>query len=99
MVPHSWIKKFMKCVELYITSQFLSKSMDSWQTILMSGNEELARLNIQREIFQEDPLSPLFFVAGLIPLSYLRKVNSGYQLGKAQHKKINRFLFMGDLKL
>ena len=28
-------------------SHLLSKSMESWQTILMSGNEELARVNIQ----------------------------------------------------
>ena len=33
-------------------SHLSSKSMDSWQMILMSGNEELARVNIQRGIFQ-----------------------------------------------
>ena len=62
---------------------FLSKSMESWQTILMSRKEELARVNIQRGIFQGDTLSLLLFVIGLIPLSHiLRKVNAGYQLGK-----------------
>ena len=66
----------------------------------MSGNEELARVNIQRGIFQGDSLSPLLFVIGLIPLSQiLRKVNAGYQLWKGQHKKINHLLFMNDLKL
>ena len=66
----------------------------------MSGNEELARVNIQRGIFQGDSLSPLMFVIGLIPLSQiLRKVNAGYQLWKGQHKKINHLLFMNDLKL
>ena len=65
----------------------------------MSGNEEVARLNIQGGIFQGDTLSPLLFVIGLIPLSHtLRKVNAGYQLGKAQYKKINHLLFMDDLK-
>ena len=74
--------------------------MESWQTILMSGNEELARVNIQRGIFQGDTLSPSLFVIGLIPLSHiLRKVNAGYQLGKRQHNKINYLLFMDDLKL
>ena len=74
--------------------------MESWQTILLSGNEELARVNIQKEIFQGDTLSPLLIVIGLIPLSHtLRKVNAGYQLGKGQHKKINHLLFMDDLKL
>ena len=49
--------------------------MKSWQTILMSGNEELARVNIQRGVFQGDTLS-LLFVIGLIPLSHiLQKVN------------------------
>ena len=47
----------------------------------MSGNEELARVNIQRGIFQGK--TPLLFVIGLIPLSQtLRKVNAEYQLGK-----------------
>ena len=54
----------------------------------MSGNEELARLNIKRVIFQGDTLSPLMFVIGLIPLSHtLRKVNAGYQLGKGAVQK------------
>ena len=35
-------------------SQFLSISMEWWQTILMSGNEELARVNSERGIFQGD---------------------------------------------
>ena len=61
---------------------------------------KLARVNIQRGIFQGDTLSPLLFVIGLIPLSHiLRKVNAGYQLGKGQYKKINHLLFMDDLKL
>ena len=65
----------------------------------MSGNEEVARLNIQGGIFQGDILSPLLFVIGLIPLSHtLRKVSAGYQLGKGQYKKINHFLFKDDLK-
>ena len=40
------------------------------------------------------------FVIGLIPSCHtLQKVNAGYQLGKEQHKKINRLLFINDLKL
>ena len=100
MVPYWWIKRSL---EMYgVTdniSHFLSKSMESWQTILMSGNVELARVNIQRGIFQGDTVSPLLFVIGLIPLSHiLQKVNARYQLGKGQHKKINQLLFMDDLK-
>ena len=76
MVAHSWIKKSMEmCGAADNISNFLSKIMESWQTILMSGNEELARVNIQRGVFQGDTLS-LLFVIGLIPLSHiLRKVN------------------------
>ena len=101
IVSHSWIKKSMKMCEVADNiSHLLSKSMESWQTILMSGNEELARVNIQRAIFQGDTLSPLLFVIGLIPLSHiLRKLNAGYQIGKGQHKKINHLIFMDDLKL
>ena len=66
MIPHSWIKKSMKMCEVADDiSHLLSKSMQSWQTILMSGNEKLTRLNIQRRIFQEDSLSLLLFVNGL----------------------------------
>ena len=65
IVSHSWIKKSMKmCGVADNISHLLSKSMESWQTILMSGNEELARVNIQRAIFQGDTLSPLLFVIG-----------------------------------
>ena len=101
MVPHSWIKKSMEiCGVADTVAHILSKSMESWQTILMTGNEELDRVNIQTGIFQGDTLSPLLFGIGLIPLSHaLRKVNSGYQFGKGQHKKINHLLFMDDLKL
>ena len=68
--------------------------------ILMAGNEELARVNFQRGIFQGDTLSPLLFVIGLIPLSHtLQKVNTGYQLGKGWRKKTNQLVFMDDMKL
>ena len=101
MLPYSCIKKSLEMYGVADNiSHFLSKSMENWQTILMPGNEELARVNIQRGIFQGDPVSPLLFVIGLIPLRHiLRKVDAEYQLGKGQHKKINHLLFMDDLKL
>ena len=99
-VPYLCIKKSLEMYGVADNiSYFLSKSMENWQ-ILMPGNEELARVNIQREIFQGDPVSPLLFVIGLIPLRHiLRKVDAEYRLGKGQHKKINHVLFMDDLKL
>ena len=55
--------------------------------ILMSGNEELARVNIQRGIFQGDTLSPILFVIGLIPLSHtIRKVNEDTKLERGGTK-------------
>ena len=84
MVPHSWIRKSMEiCGVAGNISHLLFKCTENWQTILTSGNKELARVNIQRGIFQEDTLSLLVFVIGSIPLSHiLRKANAGYQLGK-----------------
>ena len=59
MVPYSCIKKSLEIYGVADNiSHFLSKSMESWQTILMSGYEELARVYIQRGIFQRDPVSP-----------------------------------------
>ena len=43
-------------------SHLLPKSMENWQTILKSGNEELAKVNIQRGNFQGDTQSPLLSV-------------------------------------
>ena len=55
--------------------------------ILMSGNEELGRVNIQRGIFQGDTLSPILFVIGLISLSYtLPKVNEDTKLERGSTK-------------
>ena len=74
--------------------------MKSWQTILTSESEELARVNIERKIFQGDSLSPLLFVIRLISLSHiLRKVTAGYRVGKRKQKRINHLLFMDDLTL
>ena len=57
MVPHSRNKKSMEtCGESDNISHFSSKSMENWRTILMPVNEELARANIQRGIFQGDTL-------------------------------------------
>ena len=47
-------------------SHLLSKSMESWQIILISGNKELARANIQRGILQGDPVSLSFIVCNWV---------------------------------
>ena len=84
---------------MQITKLILAQERESLETVLMVGNEELARLNIQRGISQGDKLSPSLFVIGLIPVSYtIWKVNGGYQLGKGKHKNISDLLLMVDVK-
>ena len=58
----------------------------------------LGEVNIRRGIFQGDSLSPLLFVIAIIPLTRMLRHDTGYQLGDS-HSKINRLLFMDDLKL
>ena len=101
MVPHLWIRKAMEmCGVANNISHLLSKSMESWQTISMSGYEDLGGKIFREESFREIPPSLLLFVIGLTALSHiLLKVNAGYQLGKGQYKKINHLLLMDDLKL
>ena len=87
MVLHSWIKKPMEMCEVANKIfHLLSKCLESWQTTLMLRNEYLARVNIERRIFQGDSiktLSHLLFVIDLIPLGHtLRKVNAGYRFEK-----------------
>ena len=41
---------------------FLVNSMDKWKVMLCSGNSELIEVEIRRNIFQGDSLSPSVFV-------------------------------------
>ena len=99
LLPHTWI---IKTLELYGIAEnivkLIAESMKNWQTIITSGREELAKVNIKRGIFQGDSLSPLLFVIGLIPLSsILQKDPAGYQFNSKA--KVNHLLFMDDLKI
>ena len=56
-------------------------------------------IQIQREIFHENSLSPLIFCAALIPLANkLNRADCGYQV-HGNERKISHFLYMDDLKL
>ena len=66
---------------------------------MCAGNSVLGEVDIKRGIFQGDSLSPLVFVLALIPLSLiLRKAKVAYEFSGSK-VKINRLLFMDDLKL
>ena len=100
MVPHSWI---IECLGLFGVAEniksLLVNSMEKRKVMLCSGNSELGEVEIKRGIFQGDSLSPLVFVLALIPLSLiLRKAKAAYEFSESK-EKINRLLFMDDLKL
>ena len=100
MVPHLWI---IQCLDLFGVAEniksLLLNSMEKWNVMLCSGDSELDEVEIKRSIFQADSLSPLVFVLVLIPLTLiLRKTEAAYEFSESK-KKINRLLFMDDLKL
>ena len=73
--------------------------MSSWNTLLTVNGQILGQVNIRRGMFQEDLLSPLLFVAALIPLTIkLRQTGFGYQASK-NAAKISHLLYIDDLKL
>ena len=99
MLPHSWTLASLEFVQVSDNIlEFVKRSMANWQTELTSCGESLVKVNIRRGIFQDDSLSPLFFVICMVPLTdVLRKAKARYTLGGGE--KINHLLFMDDLKL
>ena len=100
MVPQSWI---LKCLEMVGTAKnmisIISSTMVNWKTVFPSGRIALGQVDITREIFQDDSLSPLLFIVIMLPLTLLRqKKRAGYKLAKDM-KPIYHLLFMDDLKL
>ena len=94
MVPHSWI---IECLENI--KSLLVNSTEKWKVMLCSGNSELGGVEIKRDIFRGDSLSPLVFVLAMIPLSLiLRKAKAAYEFSESK-EKINHLLFVDDLKL
>ena len=82
MDPHSWIAE---CLDMVWVSQqikhFLPESMKARKVDLTLNNQPLGGVDIKREIFQGDLLSPLLFVLCLIPLTVvLRKSESAYRI-------------------
>ena len=100
MVPHSWILEMLKMLKVAgNVERLLAGSMGGWKTVLTANGESLGEVDINRGIFQGDSLSPLLFIAVMIPLStLLKREMKGYQFGQ-DGQLINHLLFMDDLKL
>ena len=100
MVSHAWI---LQCLKIFKVADdirnMIEKSMTNCKVELTSGEEALVEVKINRGIFQEDNLSPIFFAITLTPLSILlQDMKAGYILGKFRGE-INHSFFMVDLEL
>ena len=77
---------------------FVNNSMKSQNLKLNASGRKLGKVDIRREIFQGDSLSPLLFVLCMIPLTWLlRGARADYRCGNKGFKLIH-LPFMDDLK-
>ena len=51
--------------------------MKNWKVELTAGGKSLVEVNIMRDVFKRDVLSPLLFVIVMVPLSYMFKKDTG----------------------
>ena len=84
IVPHGWI---LECLDrLGIADDvrdILEKSIKNWKLLLSSNGLDLCEVEVNRDIFQGESLSPLIFVVCMIHLSLLlRKVKASYEWGQ-----------------
>ena len=100
MVPHSWIKERLTMFKIANNVQNrLHYVMSFWKDELSSNSQNFGNVEIKREIFQGDSLSPLRFIIGLVPLTLiLRKCKEAYKFSNSK-ERINHLLYMNDLKL
>ena len=54
----------------------LEKSTEQWKLLMKSNGEDVEELDVNREIFQGDSLSPLLFVLSMVSLSLILKMNT-----------------------
>ena len=81
MALQSWIKD---CLKMY---KFIEETMKTGELNWLQGEKGLAKIKIQRGIFQSDALSPLLLVIAMMPLSQiLRKCTDEYELQKSLEK-------------
>ena len=104
MILFMWFNEWIiECLDLSGVAEniksLLVNSMEKWKVVLCSGNSELGEVEIKRDVFQGDSLSPSVLVLALISLSLiLRKARTAYEFSESK-EKIKHLLFMEDLKL
>ena len=98
MVPHSWILSSLELVQVSENILgFVKRSMANRQTELNSCGESLTKVNVRKEIFQDDSLSLLLFVICMILLTHvLWKARVRFNMGGGE--KVNQILFMDDME-
>ena len=78
MVPHSWIKE---CLDLFGVAEniktLLVNIMGKRRVMLCAGKSELEEVDIKRDIFQGEYLSPFVFVLAFDPIKFDFKKNQG----------------------
>ena len=100
MVPQSWIINYRKMYKISDeVINVIEKTMKTWRVELTAGGRSLAKVKIQRGIFQGDALSPLLFIIAMMPVNQiLRKCTARYKL-KRSHEKINHLMYIDNIKL
>ena len=96
--PGSTTTKFYKMYKIPDQIvQFIEKTMQTWREYLTARGLSLAEVNIRRDMFQWDALSPLLFVIAMMAVNrILRKSTSGYKLSRSQ-EKINHLMYMDGI--
>ena len=99
MGPRSWIAEFLKMFGPENFKTLLVINMQKRRVMVCTGNSKIDEVDIGRGISQGTALSTLVFVLGVNTLSMiLRTVQAAYEFSESK-EKIDRLLFMNDLKL
>ena len=72
MVQQSWIIDYLKMYKIYNkVIKFIKETMKNWRVELTVGGKSLAKVKIQRGIFQGDVLLLLLLVITMVPLNHI----------------------------